>query len=134
MLCSTSKGVCSGPPPRLAVGGLARRKEHGLTLTLTDVYYVKPMCPSGEHGRGYHPAPGGSVSREKRDRGHTTTRTRTTGQRRAYGMACYLVFKAIFETLTPNGSRQNRVFLEATNALHAMELVFLGPQASYSSV
>ena len=41
MLCSTSKGVCSGPPPRLAVGGLARRKEHGLTLTIADVYYVK---------------------------------------------------------------------------------------------
>ena len=46
----------------------------------------------------------------------------------------YFVFKAIFETLTPNGSRQTRVFLEATNALHAMELVFLGPQASYNSV
>ena len=76
VLCPTSKGVCSGPPPRLAVGGLARRKEHGLTLTLTDVYYVTPMCPSGEHGRGYHPAPGGFASREKRDRGHTNTRTR----------------------------------------------------------
>jgi len=82
MLCSTSKGVCSGPPPRLAVGGLARRKEHGLTLTLPDVYYVKPMCPSGEHGRGYHPAPGGSASREKCDRGHTYTRTRTASHQR----------------------------------------------------
>ena len=36
-----------------AVADLAGRKENGLTLSLTNDYNIKPMYPSGEHGRGH---------------------------------------------------------------------------------
>ena len=42
----------------MAVAGLAGRKENGPTLTIYDVYYIKPMLPSGDHGRGPRLAPG----------------------------------------------------------------------------
>ena len=48
-------------------------------------------------------------------------------------MASGFVVISLFETLMHIGSRQTRVFLEAMNALHAMELVLLGPQALYNS-
>ena len=44
--------VGSDPPPRLAVEGLAGRKENGLTLPIHHVYYIKSIRPrKGEHGR-----------------------------------------------------------------------------------
>ena len=63
--------LCSGPrwetaralPPASAVEGLAGRKEHGPTLPIYDVYYVKPMYPPGGHGRGSLPARLGSLPR-----------------------------------------------------------------------
>ena len=40
-------------PPRLAVEGPAGRKEHGLTLPIYLVTYIKPMSlREGDHGRG----------------------------------------------------------------------------------
>ena len=39
-------------PPDMSVEGLLGRKENGLTLTIYDVYYTKPMFPPGGHGRG----------------------------------------------------------------------------------
>ena len=66
MLCSSSKGDRSGPPPRLAVGGLAGRKENGPILTLYHVYYIKPISPrEGDDGRGSLLAPGGLVPGDK---------------------------------------------------------------------
>jgi len=54
LLCWDLEGRPLGPsPPPLAVAGLAGRKENGPTLPLYDVYKVKPMYPSGDHGRGH---------------------------------------------------------------------------------
>ena len=77
--------LCSGPrwetaralPPASAVAGLAGRKEHGPTLPIYDVYYVKPMYPPGGHGRGSLLAPGVFTPGTKPDRGPNNTRTRT---------------------------------------------------------
>ena len=50
---ASREGDRSGPPPRLAVEGPAGRKEHGLTLPIYLVTYIKPMSlREGDHGRG----------------------------------------------------------------------------------
>jgi hypothetical protein len=53
-------GDWSGPPPRVSGRGPGcGRKQDGQPLTIHHDYYIKPMYPPGEHGRGSLLAPGG---------------------------------------------------------------------------
>ena len=52
------------------------------------------------------------------------------GSTSSISMACCIMVYAQFETLIYLRSWKFRVFLEAMTALHAMDLVSLGPQAS----
>ena len=52
------------------------------------------------------------------------------GSTSSISMACCIMVNAQFETLIYLRSWKFRVFLEAMTALHAMDLVSLGPQAS----
>ena len=65
------------PPPRAVAGPTRGRKTNGYALPISDVYYVKPIYPSGDRGRGSLLAPGVFTLGTKPDRGPTHTRTMT---------------------------------------------------------
>ena len=54
--CAPTSWVSARVPLPPAFGGrgpAAGRKENGPTLSPTNDYNIKPMYPSGEHGRGH---------------------------------------------------------------------------------
>ena len=76
------EGRLAGPsPPPSGRGPGCSRKTNGHPLSIHHVYYIKPMNPSGEHGRGPLLAPGECVSPgRKSDRGphpYSCTHTHT---------------------------------------------------------